>query len=717
MQNKNLTREVFQRAYENPNTDVRGTLQVLSFGFGNDDENRGKLFATLSNGIHQTNVLVNYNCEQRFRNAVGPMDIIEVDLRLIQERDFEQLCLQSFVLKEDDVPGQVGRPTEFIPHVRDEPQRMNNQLPDPRANLLQANANRQPAVQNGNLDQLNRRLQDAINRHAVRLGELRLRVVNGNEPRQVPNGAREVPQVPQQRQPEQRHLQPVNVPADLALRRDVPLAAIEIPRPEVLVRENRNDINIRQNIQPREIPRANPRVQVQREEDVTLGRRAQQEDADDNFNRIADLVDNDKSWILKAKVNYKSDLSQLANGRGDSFRISIKDSTGSINCKFFYQAASQFYNLIEVGRVYEFQGGVVHVASLQSRVRSPYEIVFTGQPIITPVEGAADGQCQNAMISISEIHNEPEFAEVNLMALVKSPGNLRILNLRNGIQRAHLSVTLVDSSEREIRVCFWGDIAERINLDQGEIYLFENLLVKTYNDSKFVEWQSSSKLFFDEFDSLIYKDLLDWKDNHFQNYLQKNNSIEVPFISQDSRPRPFVTLSELKQQAQEYLRQPENQNSSLLLDTTAFINNVSWKTWYKACRRCMRSLFEEQGGYYFCRVCQSLTMEHLIRFKAEIQIVDGTSWITATVFGEANCAILFQKTSIELEAMERTNREAYRRLLRSKDNTEIALTISAKINTFGGRENIGYTIISCLSTDAAAQQLIPRIRERLAAHA
>lgn len=708
-----LTKEVFQQAYGNPNSDVNGFVQFLRFS---NSENGGdrRLFAILSNGSHHANVLINYNCERRFLNAIQPLDILNIDLRLIQERDYEQLCVQNFYLAHDNVQRPIGQTILFIPHVRmNGLPAVNNQQIDRRLIADHVNQVPEPENQIRNINNLNQIIQNSMQRGADNIRQLRARIANGHEPRDERNGIREVNQAPQRNINQAQRL-PNLLPPDLAPRREAALAHIDIPRPDELIRENREEGNRRAALQPREVPRAVPQAQQLRDNDDHLRRRVEQEDVDDNYNKIADLVDNDRSWILKAKVTHKSDLNPLANGRGESFRISITDNTGSINCKFFYQAASQFYHLIDVGRVYEFQDGVVHASAYQSRVRSPYEIVFTNHPIITPVEGEdLDGQGQAQLLDIADILNQPEFTEVSVLAVVKDPGNSRVLNLRNGLQRAHLSVTMVDFSEREIKVCFWGDAAERIRLDQGEIYLLKNLIIKSYRGSLYLEWQQSSRIFCDDFQMPQYQELITWRKNHFQDYLNANDIIEVPFISKDTAPRPYVTLAELKQRSQDYFRQPENRDGRLFFDTTAFINNISWKTWYKACRRCMRSMFEEQEGNYYCKGCQTISIDYLTRFKAEIQMVDGTSWFTATAFSEPNCAILFQKTSVELERLERNDREAYRRLLRSKENIEMSFTICAKINNYRGQDTIGYTIMTCISADVAARQLIPRVRDRL----
>jgi len=658
-----LTREVFQNAYDTPNRNVEGRLQFLGY-----DEPEagdvGRVYAILSSGDHRAKVLINYNCERRFRNRVRVNDILKIDLRLIQERDFEQLCLQDFAFLNDGREGLIGRPAEFIPHVRANGQLGANQQQENRVIANQGNNPPDANAQVRRREDLNQIIQNMKAKQEETRIDLRNRLSLYNQSANPRNGMIDMDRAPQRNLNQSQRL-PVLLPPDLAPRGEAALVNIEIPRPDDLIRENIGEGNRRIALQPPGHPRAAAHVIRPNDQYDNLRRRDKPDQPDSNYNQIADLVDNDKSWILKAKVTHKTELNRMANGRGESFRIAIRDSSGSINCKFFYQFASQFYHLIEVGNVYEFQGGVVHVSSYQSNVRSPYEIIFSNNPIITHInDGAADEEDQTKILDISAILNRPEFTEVNVLAVVKDPGVFRVLNLRNGQQRAQLNVTLVDSSEREIKVTIWGNEAENIRFVKGELCL----LVKLF---------------------------------------------EVPFISQDTAPREYVTLAELKQRSQEFFAEAENRSRRLLFDTTAIVSNIGWRTSYKACKQCMKSVFAEHEGNYYCRECRTITGDYLTRFKGEIQMVDGTSWLTATAFGETNCATLFQKTSVELENLERTSREAYRRLLRSSEFIEMYFTICAKINTFAGRETLSFTIVSCVSTATAAAQLIPRIRDRL----
>ena len=708
-----LTREVFQNAYDTPNRNVEGRLQFLGY-----DEPEagdvGRVYAILSSGDHRAKVLINYNCERRFRNRVRVNDILKIDLRLIQERDFEQLCLQDFAFLNDGREGPIGRPAEFIPHVRANGQLGANQQQENRVIANQGNNPPDANTQVRRCEDLNLTIQKMKAKQEETRMNLRNHLSLYNQSANPRNEMNDMDRAPQRNLYQSQRL-PVLLPPDLAPRGEAALVNIEIPRPDDLIRENIGEGNRRIALQPPGHPRAAAHVIRPNDQYDNLRRRDEPDQPDSNYNQIADLVDNDRSWILKAKVTHKTELNRMANGRGESFRIAIRDSSGSINCKFFYQFASQFYHLIEVGNVYEFQGGVVHVSSYQSNVRSPYEIIFSNNPIITHInDGAADEEDQTKILDIAAILNRPEFTEVNVLAVVKDPGVFRVLNLRNGQQRAQLNVTLVDSSEREIKVTIWGNEAENIRFVKGEICLLVKLLVKTYNGSKFLEWQSSiSRSFCDDFQTPQYAELLEWKSARFENYITQNDVIEVPFISQDTAPREYVTLAELKQRSQEFFAEAENRSRRLLFDTTAIVSNIGWRTSYKACKQCMKSVFAEHEGNYYCRECRTITGDYLTRFKGEIQMVDGTSWLTATAFGETNCATLFQKTSVELENLERTSREAYRRLLRSSEFIEMYFTICAKINTFAGRETLSFMIVSCVSTATAAAQLIPRIRDRL----
>ena len=65
------------------------------------------------------------------------------------------------------------------------------------------------------------------------------------------------------------------------------------------------------------------------------------------------------SWVLKAKIVFKSPMKEYntARGSGKLFSVTLKDHTGEIRGTFFNDVAGNFYDQLEIEKTYIITGG------------------------------------------------------------------------------------------------------------------------------------------------------------------------------------------------------------------------------------------------------------------------------------------------------------------------------------------------------------------------
>ena len=176
-------------------------------------------------------------------------------------------------------------------------------------------------------------------------------------------------------------------------------------------------------------------------------------------------------WVIRAKVTSKSEVRTWSNARGEGslFSIVLLDSSGhDVKCTFFKEAVDKFVNAIEEGKTYTFSGGRLKVANMQyNTCKSQFEITFDNNSEIHLDEGGDTIEEQYEFTKISNLENMEPGAFVDILAVVKSVGDVStIISKKSGKEMTKCELVVEDDSHADVRLTLWGKDA----VNAPEIY-------------------------------------------------------------------------------------------------------------------------------------------------------------------------------------------------------------------------------------------------------
>ncbi|AQK79413.1 Replication protein A 70 kDa DNA-binding subunit C [Zea mays] len=169
-------------------------------------------------------------------------------------------------------------------------------------------------------------------------------------------------------------------------------------------------------------------------------------------------------WTIKVRVTAKTDLRFYNNARGAgkvfSFDL-LDEQRGEIRATCFNTQADQFFNLIEVDKVYLISKGSLKPAQKKfNSLNHEYEISLDSR---TSIEVCADDDSniprqQYNFRKISEIENIEKDAILDLIGIVTSVGPSVTFIRKDGVETQRRTLELKDMSGRSVQLTLWGKL-------------------------------------------------------------------------------------------------------------------------------------------------------------------------------------------------------------------------------------------------------------------
>ncbi|XP_049841048.1 replication protein A 70 kDa DNA-binding subunit-like isoform X2 [Schistocerca gregaria] len=200
--------------------------------------------------------------------------------------------------------------------------------------------------------------------------------------------------------------------------------------------------------------------------------------------RIADLSPDQKEWEIKARVVNKTAIKQYNKGEGKRFSMELVDNSGHIHATAFGKQCDEFYDLIEVGRVYFISRGKLKPTKEEfTNVNHVYQMTFTYKTTVRRCE-KDDMSIPHIAFNFVRLNKLADTAlskVIDVIGVVKDTGSVEVVTVRKrNEQEKKREVTIVDESDTTVKLTLWGKQAEEFSVTPGSV-----LAVKGAKQSNF----------------------------------------------------------------------------------------------------------------------------------------------------------------------------------------------------------------------------------------
>ncbi|CAL5097352.1 unnamed protein product [Urochloa decumbens] len=364
---------------------------------------------------------------------------------------------------------------------------------------------------------------------------------------------------------------------------------------------------------------------------------------------VAQLNPYQERWTIKARVTSKTDLRHYNNNRGPGkvFSFDLLDAQGGeIRATCFNAQADQFFDLIEVDKVYVISRGSLKPAQKKfNPLNHEYEITvdFKTTIEVCPSDDISIPRQQYNFRQISEIENIEVGALVDLVGIVTSVCPSTTITRKDGSEARKRTLQLKDMSGRSVEVTFWGKFCDaegqqlQVLCDSGSnpVLALKSVRVTEFN-GRSVNSISSTQLKVNP-DFPEAEKLLHWYVTEGKNAACVSLSAAGSIGKTDIRK----TVVQIKD---------ENLGRSGKTDwitVKAAISHVNTENFcYPACtlemngKRCQKKVINNGDGTWLCEKCDQTLPNCEYRYLLQCQIQDHTGLTYATAFQEPGVEII-----------------------------------------------------------------------------
>lgn len=157
---------------------------------------------------------------------------------------------------------------------------------------------------------------------------------------------------------------------------------------------------------------------------------------------------------------------------------------------FFNSAADKFDKILKEKQVYIMSGGKIQLSkNSHSAIENKYSINFPSEASIKPIEDDKSVPMFNYnFVPFNKIYSTRDGKLIDVIGVVHSMNTPMQLNKAGGKSQTKRQVTLVDDTDNQLNVCFWGDFKffEQLEENLHQVMVVQQAKVRTYGGSKSV---------------------------------------------------------------------------------------------------------------------------------------------------------------------------------------------------------------------------------------
>ncbi|KAG6523162.1 replication protein A 70 kDa DNA-binding subunit A-like [Zingiber officinale] len=419
-------------------------------------------------------------------------------------------------------------------------------------------------------------------------------------------------------------------------------------------------------------------------------------------------------WTIKARVTTKGDLRRYNNPRGEGkvFSFDLLDSDGGeIRVTCFNTIADQFFDQIEVGKVYLISKGSLKPAQKSfNHLNNEYEIFLESQSVIQPCldEDPTIPKQQFNFRAINEIEGLENNSMVDIIGVVTSINPSVSIMRKNGTETNKQTLQLKDMSGRSVDVTLWGNFC---NMDGKQLQSMCDsgvnpvLAIKAGRVSDFggksVGTIMTSQLFINPDFTEAHR-LREWCNG-------EGKTMAAPSISRDATTmgRNDVRKS-VAQIKDEGLGRSEKPDWITVKATVTFVKVDNFC--YTACplmvgdRSCNKKVNNNGNGTWHCDRCDQDFPECDYRYILQFQIQDHTGMTWVTAFQECGEEILgVAAKELYLLKYEEQDDMKFAEIIRTGIFHQYLFKLKVKEETFSDEQRVKSTVVKVERINPSAE--------------
>ncbi|XP_066597786.1 replication protein A 70 kDa DNA-binding subunit-like isoform X2 [Prorops nasuta] len=335
--------------------------------------------------------------------------------------------------------------------------------------------------------------------------------------------------------------------------------------------------------------------------------------------------------LIKARVTNKTDIRKWSNPRGDGklFSMDLLDESGEIQCTGFKSQCDQFYDMIEVGKVYYISNcNIKHARKQYCNLNNDYEMTLTEDTEIKLCQDES-GDVPTIKFNfepLSAVSEKSDKATIDVLGVVKFVGKMqKILHKTTSVILEKRDIQIVDESHSVVSLTLWKSEAREFDGSNFPVVAVKGASIREFNGGKCLTLFGSSIIKINPDIPEAHK-LRKW-------FTTIGSGEEMRYISSvlnmDTYMQ-YVTLQEAKD-----LKLGYSQSDCYFVKATIEMVETK-KSLYKSCpvKNCMKKVIDQPNNMFRCEKCDKEFPNFQYRLMLNMSLADSTRNEWAIAFDE-----------------------------------------------------------------------------------
>ncbi|XP_068750637.1 replication protein A 70 kDa DNA-binding subunit-like [Montipora capricornis] len=415
---------------------------------------------------------------------------------------------------------------------------------------------------------------------------------------------------------------------------------------------------------------------------------------------ISSLTPYQNRWTIRARVTSKSSIRTWSNSKGDGrvFNVDLVDESGEIRATGFNDAVDKFYEILEANKVYYISKCSLRTANKQySSIKNDYEMYINNDTMIELCNDPCDlPTIQYNFVSIGDLANFNGNDMVDILGVVINIDDVtQITTKATNRQISKRDVTLLDRSEKSVRVTLWGDYAEKFeeHIGNNPVLALKGVKVSEYG-GRSLSVVNSTNIMVDPMDLKEAHSLRGWYMN-----VGKDTAVESMSGLRSDGSVGSGNYKTLLQVKSEQLGMGDKPDYFTAKATAVFFKKDNCL--YKACPSadCNKKVIEEGDGTYRCEKCNKTHPDFKYRLILSANLADfsGNQWVTC--FQESAEAILNISANQVGQIKDSGDERAYDHIFSEANFKTYNFRIRAKMETYNDETRLKCSCVGATPLD------------------